>query len=104
MAQGKEFYRIDPNATVTKVIITDYKDAQREVGGYITTAPITRAGGIPVNTTAYANDEGTLMGLRFNMVASFTCGYELYGPVLVRATKKVTEWLVAQKLLDKTEG
>lgn len=104
MAQGKAFYRIDPNATVTEVLITDYKDAQREVGGYFTMAPITPLGKIPRNTTAYVNDEGILMGLRFNMVASFTCGYELYGPVLIRATKKVTEWLVAQKLLDKTEG
>lgn len=66
---------------------------QAAVGGYITTAPITRDGTIPVNTTAYANDVALLYGMEYNMAASAICGYPLVGPVVIRLTKKVKEIL-----------
>lgn len=89
----KPFVRIAEDGSQTLVDGHDYTELQKAVGGYITTAPITRAGTLPGNTTAYANDEGILMGLAYNSRASQLCGYQLFGPVVIRATAKVKQIL-----------
>lgn len=90
----KPFVRIGEDGS-TSIIDGDRLAALQEaVGGWITTAPITRNGMIPGNTTAYANDEGLILGLSYNSLASDVCGYKLFGPVVIRATAKVRELLV----------
>ncbi len=84
----KPFYRISERGGVTTFDGSALASLQGAVGGYITTAPITSLGLVPRNVTAYANDEG--LHLAYNERASFICGYPLYGPVVIRATAKVT--------------
>lgn len=85
----KAFIRISEDGEITKFDGSTLEDLQKAVGGWITTAPITRNGFIPVNTTAYADDEGLLKGSQYNKLASALCGHPLVGPVVIRATKSV---------------
>lgn len=85
----KPFVRIAEDGSTTFIDGDKLANLQAAVGGYITSAPITREGFIPGNTTAYANDEGILLGMRRNALASVVCGYPLFGPVVIRATAKV---------------
>lgn len=89
----KPFVRIGEDGGISVIDGDKLAALQEAVGGYITTAPITRNGLIPGNTTAYANDEGIILGMSFNRIASEVCGYQLFGPVVIRATAKVRELL-----------
>lgn len=89
----KEFYRIGTDGQVTTFDGSKLEALQEAVGGYITTAPVTALAPIPRNTVAYANDEGLIIGEAYNTRASFLCGTPLVGPVVIRATKKVSELL-----------
>lgn len=85
----KVFIRISEDGKFSKFDGDKLDNLQKAVGGWITTAPITRYGLIPGNTTAYADDEGLLKGCAYNATASTICGYQLVGPVVIRATKSV---------------
>lgn len=85
----KAFIRISEDGKFTKFDGDNLDALQKAVGGWITTAPITHDGLIPGNVTAYADDEGLLKGCAYNATASTICGYQLVGPVVIRATKSV---------------
>lgn len=57
----------------------DLYDYQDIVSGLITGvySPL-----LPVGTTIYANDEGLLLGMEYNTVASLVTGTHLVGPVV----------------------
>lgn len=73
------YLKIDTDGTESLVVCEDFRDMQREVEGLITSAP---APFMP-DVTAFANDEGILLGMALNRKATERLGYPLYGPVLV---------------------
>jgi hypothetical protein len=79
--------------------LSDYQDA---VGGLITSV-YSRL--LPPGTTVFANDEGILLGLEHNPIASLVVGTNLFGPVVFAGpansegeTTSVTEEVIEEIL------
>lgn len=72
---------IDTDNTIKSINITDYKDIQSAVGGLITTAP--NLNPQTPECTIFVNDEGLLIGMPYNQVATSFANYTLVGPAVI---------------------
>lgn len=70
---------VKENGSIEFFQANDYTDYQKAVGGLIT-GVYSRA--LPEDTTIFANDEGLLIGMDYNFVASSLVGTHLVGPVV----------------------
>lgn len=75
-----KYLRVDETGAVTELSVSSLEDLQTAVGGYITGAWEGKS--LPAGTTVFANDEGLLLDMRPNLVASMVVGHVLVGPVL----------------------
>lgn len=71
---------VSETGEVSSIECNSLEDLQREVGGLITS--VWAGEELPQGTTVFANDEGILIGMQYNYVASFVVGHPLVGPVL----------------------
>jgi hypothetical protein len=77
----KNYVLIHEDATVEEVTAHDYRDMQKFVGGLLT--GVWPGEKLEEKMTVYANDEGILLGLEYNSLASASFGQTLFGPILV---------------------
>jgi len=75
------YLRISEDAEITVLNSMGLEDIQRGVGGLIT--GVYGGSYLPEGTTVFANDEGYMLGMSQNLLATMLMGQPIVGPVLI---------------------